>query len=244
MGFFDRFKKTNDEEQRQKAIDERMKIIEEGRKQAREKYDSTHAVENTPFASQELYESRRRLAEINGAVSAMDNLPGSRAVNDLVSKTANSMLNEINRKKFEESSIGSAYSKIKNYFILQEMGLQAKDLETQNLESLFKGKQKGELMLPYLIEMEALGVITEEEKKILAHEKLKFHNDQDYAFCFTTSIISQAKAGLYGEKFKDSNSNVDAIELFKNCKSFLVELALKNSQIDDNTIKNETGRKR
>jgi hypothetical protein len=244
------YAKVNEERKRQVEANMRM-LDEAGERRVKER-----ASINSTLAGGDPYirESLDMSSRIEGSLDAMENLPGARKSRIVAANELDKQLQELEalgridlkalrEKGFNESPKGRGYRIIWDIIFSREEGKKrADELKIDRAASTYilcaPAKHQALMLYPYLLEKEALGILNEDENKLLVScKKIYSIPSKSNADIFRNLIIDQAKSGFFGEEYTSPEAAASFAKTFKGLNNLYSEI---NSMGDQRT----TGRRR
>lgn len=216
MGFFDRFKKkkvvTN--ENNSSALSNEDELLR--------KYNE--AMRSIDEQDAELERQWHRVdANVSNGMKNLENLPGNKKYNDLATKRARELQEEMRQKEFAKSLLGQKYENVRRYVQLKEMGLQpganfSQEINIVALAMENRGYSSSYLLLPFLIEKKAKNLLTSLEENELdsivgrmSDEELYKSLEDTIGLILYGGIFGTLKNDEYEEKSKRLFSASSAI---------------------------------
>lgn len=216
MGFFDRFKKkkvvTN--ENNSSALSNEDELLR--------KYNET--MRSIDEQDAELERQWHRVdANVSNGMKNLENLPGNKKYNDLATKRARELQEEMRQKEFAKSLLGQKYENVRRYVQLKEMGLQpganfSQEINIVALAMENRGYSSSYLLLPFLIEKKAKNLLTSLEENELdsivgrmSDEELYKSLEDTIGLILYGGIFGTLKNDEYEEKSKRLFSASSAI---------------------------------
>lgn len=169
MGFFDRFKKKKEEKNASSNVNNSSALSNED--ELLRKYNE--AMRSIDEQDAELERQWHRVdANVSNGMKNLENLPGNKKYNDLATKRARELQEEMRQKEFAKSLLGQKYENVRRYVQLKEMGLQpganfSQEINIVALAMENRGYSSSYLLLPFLIEKKAKNLLTSLEENEL-----------------------------------------------------------------------------
>ncbi len=85
----------------EEEVKKRMEIIESARRKSAEEYRKQNEYTGKTSTEEAIYKSGEIFAEIEGAIAAINNLPGAKRANEVAAKEARALMEELERRKNE-----------------------------------------------------------------------------------------------------------------------------------------------
>lgn len=177
-----------------------------------------------------LYEKKEVSSNINESLQAFDETIKEKRSNSLfgeivfeprpivegpnLEKDSSRIRNEMLNLEFDSTLVGKGYHKVKEFISSEDNNDNKQDLVSRQLRAIIEKIKKDGLLLPYLIEREAYGLLDEDESNILSSERNN-NTLEEYIRLYRLSILVQAKIGMFGEEYKSE----EAYRLFKECNT-------------------------
>lgn len=216
MGFFDRFKrkKVVTNENNSSALSNEDELLR--------KYNE--AMRSIDEQDAELERQWHRVdANVSNGMKNLENLPGNKKYNDLATKRARELQEEMRQKEFAKSLLGQKYENVRRYVQLKEMGLQpganfSQEINIVALAMENRGYSSSYLLLPFLIEKKAKNLLTSLEENELdsivgrmSDEELYKSLEDTIGLILYGGIFGTLKNDEYEEKSKRLFSASSAI---------------------------------
>ena len=216
MGFFDRFKrkKVVTNENNSSALSNEDELLR--------KYNE--AMRSIDEQDAELERQWHRVdAKISNGMKNLENLPENKKYNDLATKRARELQEEMRQKEFAKSLLGQKYENVRRYVQLKEMGLQpganfSQEINIVALAMENRGYSSSYLLLPFLIEKKAKNLLTSLEENELdsivgrmSDEELYKSLEDTIGLILYGGIFGTLKNDEYEEKSKRLFSASSAI---------------------------------
>lgn len=216
MGFFDRFKrkKVVTNENNSSALSNEDELLR--------KYNE--AMRSIDEQDAELERQWHRVdANVSNGMKNLENLPGNKKYNDLATKRARELQEEMRQKEFAKSLLGQKYANVKHYVQLKKMGLQpganfSQEINIVALAMENRGYSSSYLLLPFLIEKKAKNLLTSLEENELdsivgrmSDEELYKSLEDTIGLILYGGIFGTLKNDEYEEKSKRLFSASSAI---------------------------------
>ena len=169
MGFFDRFKKKKEEKNASSNVNNSSALSNED--ELLRKYNE--AMRSIDEQDAELERQWHMVdANVSNGMKNLENLPGNKKYNDLATKRARELQEEMRQKEFAKSLLGQKYENVRRYVQLKEMGLQpganfSQEINIVALAMENRGYSSSYLLLPFLIEKKAKNLLTSLEENEL-----------------------------------------------------------------------------
>ena len=202
MGFFDRFKKKNKEEKRENNNPQ-------GQPAPADLQSEINAIfkEKNDEAQKQMDELRKTEQEITSHISAGYNSSTTKYSDDAVAEQAKKIMTGMAEKKFDESFVGQKYKIINNYLTLASLGFnisQPDDKMAEKICTVFLklgNTSKENVLLPFLLEREAKGILTSTEEKQLNLARNTMSEDE-FAKCLGEAMLVMNHSGLFDNSTK------------------------------------------
>lgn len=220
MGFFDRFKKKKEEKNASSNVNNSSALSNED--ELLRKYNE--AMRSIDEQDAELERQWHRVdANVSNGMKNLENLPGNKKYNDLATKRARELQEEMRQKEFAKSLLGQKYENVRRYVQLKEMGLQpganfSQEINIVALAMENRGYSSSYLLLPFLIEKKAKNLLTSLEENELdsivgrmSDEELYKSLEDTIGLILYGGIFGTLKNDEYEEKSKRLFSASSAI---------------------------------
>lgn len=220
MGFFDRFKKKKEE--KNVSSNENNSSALSNEDELLRKYNE--AMRSIDEQDAELERQWHRVdANVSNGMKNLENLPGNKKYNDLATKRARELQEEMRQKEFAKSLLGQKYANVKHYVQLKKMGLQpganfSQEINIVALAMENRGYSSSYLLLPFLIEKKAKNLLTSLEENELdsivgrmSDEELYKSLEDTIGLILYGGIFGTLKNDEYEEKSKRLFSASSAI---------------------------------
>ena len=202
MGFFDRFKKKNKEEKRENNNPQ-------GQPSPADLQSEINAIfkEKNDEAQKQMDELRKTEQEITSHISAGYNSSTTKYSDDVVAEQAKKIMTGMAEKNFDESFVGQKYKIINNYLTLASLGFnisQPDDKMAEKICTVFLklgNTSKENVLLPFLLEREAKGILTSTEEKQLNLARNTMSEDE-FAKCLGEAMLVMNHSGLFDNSTK------------------------------------------
>lgn len=220
MGFFDRFKKKKEEKNASSNVNNSSALSNED--ELLRKYNET--MRSIDEQDAELERQWHRVdANVSNGMKNLENLPENKKYNDLATKRARELQEEMRQKEFAKSLLGQKYENVRRYVQLKEMGLQpganfSQEINIVALAMENRGYSSSYLLLPFLIEKKAKNLLTSLEENELdsivgrmSDEELYKSLEDTIGLILYGGIFGTLKNDEYEEKSKRLFSASSAI---------------------------------
>lgn len=220
MGFFDRFKKKKEEKNASSNVNNSSALSNED--ELLRKYNE--AMRSIDEQDAELERQWHMVdANVSNGMKNLENLPGNKKYNDLATKRARELQEEMRQKEFAKSLLGQKYENVRRYVQLKEMGLQpganfSQEINIVALAMENRGYSSSYLLLPFLIEKKAKNLLTSLEENELdsivgrmSDEELYKSLEDTIGLILYGGIFGTLKNDEYEEKSKRLFSASSAI---------------------------------
>lgn len=213
MGFFDRFKKKKEEKNASSNVNNSSALSNED--ELLRKYNE--AMRSIDEQDAELERQWHRVdANVSNGMKNLENLPGNKKYNDLATKRAKELREEMRQKEFAESLLGQKYENVRRYVQLKEMGLQPGANFSQEIRKAAiimeeYGYSLDCLLLPFLIEKRAKNLLDPSEKEKLDSIVGEL-SDEELSKCLSDSLLIVLASEVLGP-FK-TNEDKEIAKLF------------------------------
>lgn len=202
MGFFDRFKKKNKE-------DKRENNNTQGQTETADLQSEINAIfkEKNDEAQKQMSEWRKTEQAITSHISAGYNSSTTKYLDDIVTEQTKKFMTEMAEKEFDESFVGKKYKIINNYLTLASLGFntsQPNDKMAEKICTVFLKlgyTSKENVLLPFLLEREAKGILTSTEEKQLNLARNTM-NEDEFAKCLGDAMLIMGRSGLFDNSTK------------------------------------------
>lgn len=202
MGFFDRFKKKNKEEKRENNNTQ-------GQTETADLQSEINSIfkEKNDEAQKQMSEWHKTEREITSHISAGYNSSTTKYLDDVVAEQAKEIMTEMAEKEFDESFVGKKYKIINNYLTLASLGFnisQPNDEIAEKICTVFLKlghTSKENVLLPFLLEREAKGILTSTEEKQLNLAR-KTMSEDEFAKCLGDAMLIMDRSGLFDNSTK------------------------------------------
>ena len=206
MGFFDRFKKKNKE-------DKRENNNTQGQTETADLQSEINAIfkEKNDEAQKQMSEWHKTEQAITSHISAGNNSSTTKYLDDIVTEQTKKFMTEMAEKEFDESFVGKKYKIINNYLTLASLGFntsQPNDKMAEKICTVFLKlgyTSKENVLLPFLLEREAKGILTSTEEKQLNLARNTM-NEDEFAKCLGDAMLIMDRSGLF-----DSSTKADIL---------------------------------
>lgn len=202
MGFFDRFKKKNKE-------DKRENNNTQGQTETADLQSEINAIfkEKNDEAQKQMSEWHKTEQAITSHISAGYNSLTTKYLDDIVTEQTKKFMTEMAEKEFDESFVGKKYKIINNYLTLASLGFntsQPNDKMAEKICTVFLKlgyTSKENVLLPFLLEREAKGILTSTEEKQLNLARNTM-NEDEFAKCLGDAMLIMDRSGLFDNSTK------------------------------------------
>lgn len=202
MGFFDRFKKKNKE-------DKRENNNTQGQTETADLQSEINAIfkEKNDEAQKQMSEWRKTEQAITSHISTGYNSSTTKYLDDIVTEQTKKFMTEMAEKEFDESFVGKKYKIINNYLTLASLGFntsQPNDKMAEKICTVFLKlgyTSKENVLLPFLLEREAKGILTSTEEKQLNLARNTM-NEDEFAKCLGDAMLIMDRSGLFDNSTK------------------------------------------
>lgn len=209
MGIFDRFKKPKKEENQEEIkMGQNLSASEQLSADLQRQIDDLYKEKNAAYQEQ-MNGWRKVEQEILGQLAARSDLDTTKYLDDVVAKQAKEVITEMAEDEFEKSFIGQKYKLIDSYLIFSYLGLKPSGPDNNIAEKTCTefaklGHGSGEnVILPFLLEKEARGLLTPSEEKQLNSVRNSM-TDMEFAEYLKEALLAMEYSGLLAEKFEPS----------------------------------------
>lgn len=168
-------------------------------------------------------ESSDWTTDITARMAQLDHAPGAQRAKETAAKEAGEIFGNIKDDTFKDK-LSETFDRIQQYVFVEEMGLKPNDKQIESL--VLEGKERlrysyGEdrsfsakdLLLPYLVEKEAIGILSDKEQQLLSEARSK---GTGFEFAQTLLAAIYENAPLLGVP-EDKITN-----LFEKCEAYMV----------------------
>ena len=207
MGIFDRFKKPKKEENQEEIkIGQNLSASEQLSADLQRQIDDLYKERNAAYQEQ-MNGWHKAEQEILGQLAARSDLDTTKYLDDVVAKQAKEVITEMAEDEFEKSFIGQKYKLIDSYLIFSYLGLKTTGPDNNVAEKTCAefaklGHGSGEnVILPFLLEKEARGLLTPSEEKQLNLARNTMSEDE-FAKCLGEAMLVMNHSGLFDNSTK------------------------------------------
>lgn len=205
MGFFDRFKKPKKEENLEDKSVQELSASEKLSADLQSQINDLYKEKNDAYQEQ-MNGWHKTEQEILGQLAARSDLDTTKYLDDVVANQAKEFITEMTEDEFEKSFIGQKYKLIDSYLFFASLGLKPSETDNNVAEKTCAefaklGHGSGEnVILPFLLEKEARGLLTSSEEKQLNSVRNSM-TDMEFAEYLKEAIVAMEYSGLLAEKF-------------------------------------------
>ena len=197
MGLFDRFKKKNKEEKRE---NNNM----QGQTASAYLQSEINAIfkEKNDESQNQMDEWRKTEQAINSHISTGYNSSTTKYLVDIVAEQTKKFMTEMAENEFDKSFVGKKYKIINDYLTSASLGFNisqpndkmAEKICASFLKSGYSSKEN--VLLPFLLEREAKGILTSAEEKQLNLARSTM-NEDEFAKCLSMTMVIMNHYGLF-----------------------------------------------